>query len=46
MSDAARGSEGGYETLHLERRGAVDWLTLDRPRRLNAMDGRVASPPK
>ena len=41
MSDAARGSEGSYETLRLERRGAVDWLTLDRPLRLNAMDGRM-----
>jgi len=41
MSDAARGSEGSYETLRLERRGAVDWLTLDRPQRLNAMDGRM-----
>lgn len=26
-----------YETLRLEREGAVDWLTLDRPDRLNAL---------
>ncbi len=28
----------GYRTLALHRDGAVDWLTLDRPDRLNAMD--------
>lgn len=27
-----------YTTLELERRGAVDWLTLDRPDSLNAMN--------
>ncbi|MBI4272129.1 MAG: enoyl-CoA hydratase/isomerase family protein [Candidatus Rokubacteria bacterium] len=29
----------GYRSLHLEREGAIDWLTLNRPDRLNAMDG-------
>ena len=28
-----------YRSLHLERDGAIDWLTLNRPDRLNAMDG-------
>jgi len=30
-----------YETLRVEPEGAVEWLTLDRPERLNAMDGRM-----
>ncbi len=29
----------GFETLKLERVGAVDWLTLNRPERLNALTG-------
>ena len=29
----------GYRSLQLEREGAIDWLTLNRPDRLNAMDG-------
>ena len=41
MSDTARGARSGYETLRLERQGAVDWLTLNRPERLNALDGRM-----
>ncbi|HVF74463.1 MAG TPA: enoyl-CoA hydratase-related protein [Acidimicrobiales bacterium] len=28
-----------YETLVVERRGAVEWITFNRPTRLNAMDG-------
>ncbi|MGI9245468.1 MAG: enoyl-CoA hydratase/isomerase family protein [Steroidobacteraceae bacterium] len=32
---------GGYETFTLERRGAVDWLTLARPDALNAMNARM-----
>jgi len=28
---------GGYETLLVEKEGAIDWLTLNRPERLNAM---------
>ncbi len=34
-------TETGYETLRVEREGAIDWLTLNRPERLNAMDGRM-----
>ncbi len=28
---------GGYETLLVEKEGAIDWLTLNRPEALNAM---------
>lgn len=28
---------GGYETLKVEKEGAIDWLTLNRPDALNAM---------
>lgn len=28
---------GGYETLLVEKEGAIDWLTLNRPESLNAM---------
>ena len=28
----------GYETLSVEKRGQVDWLTLNRPDSLNAID--------
>ena len=31
----------GYETLVVERRGAVGWLVFDRPDRGNAMDGTM-----
>ena len=31
----------GYRSLRLEREGAIDWLTLHRPDRLNAMDGEM-----
>ena len=27
----------GYSTIHVEKRGPVDWLTLDRPEALNAI---------
>ena len=27
-----------YRTLLVERRGAVDWVTLNRPDRLNTLD--------
>ncbi|MGB7904692.1 MAG: enoyl-CoA hydratase/isomerase family protein [Steroidobacteraceae bacterium] len=30
-----------YETFRVERRGDVDWLTLDRPDALNAMNARM-----
>lgn len=26
-----------YETISVEKRGAVDWLTLNRPEALNAL---------
>lgn len=29
--------DGSYETLNIDRRGPVDWLTLNRPDQLNAM---------
>ena len=29
------------ETLRIEKRGAADWLSLDRPQALNAMNGRM-----
>ncbi len=30
-------ADGGYETLTVEKEGAIDWLTLNRPEALNAM---------
>lgn len=30
-------------TIHVEKRGAVDWLTLDRPRSRNAINLRMAT---
>jgi enoyl-CoA hydratase len=30
-----------YRTLRLEHDGAIDWLTLSRPERLNALDGTM-----
>ena len=41
MSDTRQRIETGYQALHLEREGPIDWLTLNRPERLNAMDGRM-----
>ena len=41
MSDMSQGTAGGYETLRLNRQGAIDWLTLNRPERLNAMNMRM-----
>jgi enoyl-CoA hydratase/carnithine racemase len=41
MSDTAQRIVPGYDTLHLERDGAIDWLTLNRPERVNAMDRRM-----
>jgi enoyl-CoA hydratase len=32
-----------YETLKLEREGALAWLTLDRPQRLNAMSRQLVT---
>ena len=29
--------DGSYETLTIDRRGPVDWVTLNRPDQLNAM---------
>ena len=33
--------ESADETFRVERRGDVDWLTLDRPDALNAMNARM-----
>ncbi|MEY2919268.1 MAG: hypothetical protein RL261_573, partial [Pseudomonadota bacterium] len=33
--------DSAYETFRVERRGDVDWLTLDRPDALNAMNARM-----
>jgi enoyl-CoA hydratase/carnithine racemase len=30
-----------FQTLRIEREGAIDWLTLNRPERLNAMNGQM-----
>ena len=30
-----------YETIRIEKEGAVDWLTLDRPDRLNTINPRT-----
>ena len=30
-----------FQTLRIEREGAIDWLTLNRPERLNAMSGQM-----
>ncbi|MGE4220656.1 MAG: enoyl-CoA hydratase/isomerase family protein, partial [Alphaproteobacteria bacterium] len=30
-----------YKTLHIEKRGAADWLTLNRPERLNAFNATM-----
>ena len=30
-----------FETLLVERRGAVDWVTLNRPHQLNAMNSQL-----
>lgn len=32
-----------FETIIVEQRGAVDWLTLNRPDRLNALDDRMTA---
>lgn len=32
---------GAYETIEVVQEGAVDWLTLNRPERLNAINGRM-----
>lgn len=32
---------GGYETVRVERRGAVGWLVFARPQAANAMDARM-----
>ncbi|MBI3291856.1 MAG: hypothetical protein HYZ73_03470, partial [Elusimicrobia bacterium] len=42
---AGRQGAGGqrpYRSLALHRRGGVEWLTLDRPRQLNAIDPVMA----
>ena len=35
--------DGDYTTLQIEKRGAVDWLTLDRPASLNAINLAMAN---
>lgn len=40
MSSPSRG-EDAFQTLRLERRGPVDWLTLSRPDRLNTITGTM-----
>ncbi|WP_295780030.1 enoyl-CoA hydratase-related protein, partial [uncultured Microbacterium sp.] len=30
--------DGGYETIRVEQRGRVGWITLDRPAALNALN--------
>ena len=30
-----------YETLLIEKRGAVDWVTLNRPEALNTLNGQL-----
>lgn len=32
-----------YETLEIRREGSVDWVTLNRPERLNALDDRMVA---
>ncbi len=32
-----------YETIHIEKRGAVDWLTLNRPESLNAISTQMVT---
>lgn len=32
---------GAYRTIRIDSEGAVDWLTLDRPDRLNALNDRM-----
>jgi len=32
-----------FETLHIDRRGEVDWLTLNRPESLNAINEQMVS---
>jgi enoyl-CoA hydratase/carnithine racemase len=34
-------TDSPFETFRVERRGAADWLTLDRPEALNAMNARM-----
>jgi len=36
-------AERHHETIRVEKRGPVDWLTLDRPDALNAIDGTMAT---
>jgi enoyl-CoA hydratase/carnithine racemase len=37
------GIDGPFETIVVEQRGSVDWLTLNRPERLNALDDRMTA---
>jgi enoyl-CoA hydratase/carnithine racemase len=36
-------SSPAYETIRIDRDGAVDWLTLDRPDALNAINAQMAT---
>src|SRR6478736_3550645 len=41
MATSSSSMYSGYETLVVERRGAVGWLVFDRPDRANAMDATM-----
>jgi enoyl-CoA hydratase/carnithine racemase len=43
VSESSSNSDRVYRTLALESRNGVDWLTLSRPERLNAVDSGMAS---
>lgn len=36
-------SRAGYQTIAIQRDGAVDWLSLNRPERLNAINGQMVA---
>src|SRR5882757_11492534 len=36
-------AQSGYRTIEIEKQGPVDWLTLNRPERLNAIDRQMVA---